>query len=458
MKNRYICISIKPFRKVQSALALAIYISTTASYAIDFGPDGMFTLTGFGQVTTGLQGNYCQDCQVAPSNVSKQLKSADAIIPGQSYKSVGTTFWQIQPYLSAKYNLGGGYEISGMLSQRWRASTVNGASPETRYGGTVDVPDYWAEKNVALSHQDYGSLRVGSMTTRAWSVSDFPYGTNVDLAWAWASSGAGYGLLANAIRVGTRKFDVNEGDLFLEVTYDQGNTNFKRLKPAFFEIYAQYYKGDLVVDAMYQDATNGGAGAWGKAPFSGVTPFSQDDNYVSPSGTQFEGNKQSIAVIMARYQLSARTEISGGVRRNYWSGASVVFNPATQWTSAFNVDYTNPLATTNPGYSAVSADLMLGLRYRMDRWTFITGMVYLGTADTKNPSDRGQNNSALINTLGVRYEYAKNLQLETTFGMVQYAKQGLSPMSMPGNASFSNVDSRIATNGNWMTVGTVYRF
>jgi hypothetical protein len=42
--------------------------------------------------------------------------------------------------------------------------------------------------------------------------------------------------------------------------------------------------------------------------------------------------------------------------------------------------------------------------------------------------------------------------------MVNYAKLGLSPMSMPGNAAFTNVDSRVKTRGNWLTVGAVYVF
>jgi hypothetical protein len=418
----------------------------------------MFSLTGFAEATVGMQGNYCLNCQVADSAVSKQIKAADAVIPGKRYNTVATTNWQIQPYLGAKYNLGGGYELSGMLSQRWRAGTVDGANVETRYGGTVDVPDYWYEKNIALRHEDYGSVRIGSMTTRAWSVADFPYGSNVGVSEAWASSGAGYGMLANAVRVGTRKLDVADGDLFLELTYDQGNTKFTRLKPALYELYVQYHKGNLVVDAILQDATNGGAGAWGHAPFSGVTPYPIDDSFVATNGNQFGSNKQTIAMIMARYQYNPQIEISGGIRRNYWSGASVVFNPATQSTTAFNVDYSNPFAISNPGYSAVSADILLGLRYRKEKWTFSTGMVYLGTAETSNPSERGQSNSAVINTFGAKYEYVRGLEFEATVGTVNYAKRGLSPMSMPGNASFSNVDSRIATYGSWLTVGLLYRF
>lgn len=429
------------------------------SHALDFGPDGMFSLSGFAEATAGLQGNYCLNCQVADKDASKQIRASDAIIPGKSYGWVNTTNWQIQPYLGARYNLGQGYEVSALLSQRWRQGTVDGNYVETRYGGTVDVPDFWYEKNVALRHEDYGSVRIGSMTTRGWSVADYPYGGNLGVSDSWGASGAGYGMLTNAIRLGSRPLDVAEGDLFLELSYDQGNTNFKRLSPQFYELYAQFHRGDLVIDAIYQDASNGAAGAWGHAPFTGITPYPQDERYVSPTnGSRFGGTHQSIAMLMARYQLNAKVEVSGGIRQNNWSGANVAFNPADQWTSGFNVDYSNPFAASNPGYAASSVDMLLGGRYRTGPWTLFTGLVYLGAADTSNPSDRGQHNTALFNTLGAKYDYAPGLQLEVTAGMVHYGKKGLSPMSMPGNASFSNVDSRIAQSGEWVTVGMLYSF
>jgi len=448
------------FRGALKATAIGAFLCcATLSHAVDFGPNGMFSLTGFAEGTAGVQGNYCLNCQVSDSTASKQIKASDAIIPGKRYEDVYTTNWQVQPYLGAKYDLGRGFEISGLLSQRWRQGTINGNTVETRYGGTVDIPDYWYEKNIALRHEDYGSVRVGSMTSRGWSVADFPYGGNLGLSESWGASGAGYGMLANAIRLGSRQLDVAEGDLFVELTYDQGNTNFKRLSPAFYELYAQYHKGDLVVDAVYQDATNGGAGAWGHAPFSGVTPYPLDDSFTATgTGVRFNGTHQSIAMLMARYRVNAKVEVSGGIRQNKWSGANIVYNPATNWTSGFNVDYSNPFAATAPGHSATSVDALLGGRYRSGPWTYFAGMVYLGAADTLNPSDRGQGNTALINTLGARYDYAPGLQLEATGGMVHYGQRGLSPMSMPGNASFSNVDSRITQDGAWVTVGLLYSF
>ena len=449
---------VAAFGAVKAGVCTMLLASSSLGYALDFGPDGMFSLTGFAEGTTTAQSNYCLNCQVANKNTSKQLQAADAIIPGKSYSFATLTNWQVQPYLGAKRRLGQGYEVSATLSQRYRQGTVNGNLEETRYAAFVDVPDYWYEKNVALSHEDMGSVRVGAMTTRGWSVADYPYGGNLGLAEAWGASGAGYGMLANAIRLGSRPLDVAEGNLFLELTYDRGNTNFKRLRPSFFELYGQYSKGDLVLDTVVQHATNGSAGAWGHAPFSSVTPFVDDDSYVGTDGSKFGETHQSIVMAMARYQVNAKVEVSGGIRHNHWSGANVVFNPATKWTSGFNVDYSNPFATSHPGYSASSIDAMLGARYRDGPWTYLVGMVYLGAAETRNPSDRGQGNSAIFGTLGARYALARGLELSGTAAMVHYGKQGLSPMSMPGNASFSNVDSRVTRDGYWITLGMLYSF
>lgn len=435
---------------VRLAVAVLVLSATSSSYAVDFGPDGMFSLNGFAEITTSAQGSYCQQCQVAPNTASKQIRSSDAIIPGKTYRDTTMLNWQVQPDLSFNYNLGNGYKVGGKLSQRWREAYVDGINIETRYGGAVDVPDYWYNKNLSLSHEDYGTATIGSMTTRGWGVADYPYGGNLGLSSAWGSSGAGYGMLSNAIRVASRTLDVANGDLFLEATYDQGNTNFTRLKPEFWEVYAQYHRGDLVLDGVLQDATNGGPGAWGHAPFSGVTPFSPDDKNQALKSTH-----QSIAMLMGRYQLSSQFEVSAGIRRNEWKGASLVYNAATNWTTAFNVDFGN---NNYPGYSATSYDGMLGLRYRVNKWVLSTGMVYLGTADTGNPSERGQSNSAIINTFNANYEFGNGWLFESTFGMVHYNKMGLAPMSMPGNDAFTNVDSRITQDGRWLTIGMLYAF
>ena len=244
----------------------------------------------------------------------------------------------------------------------------------------------------------------------------------------------------------------------LEATYDMGKSGWQKNKPRFWEVWAQFVKGDLVVDAMWQDARNGTPAAFSHGPFTGLTPFPADDARLGGSG-------QSIAMVMARYQVDTKVEISGGLRANRWSGAyATITKPGgaggfDQWNTMFNVDWTKDLGGgVYRGYPATSLDLMLGARYRVGVWTASTGLVHLGAAATANPSDRGQSNSATINVIGLNYNYGSGLQFYGFTGMVNYARKGLSPMSAPDNKSFVNIDSRLTTRGTWLGAGAVYTF
>jgi len=446
-------------------MALAIISASGFSHALDFGPDGMFSFNGFGQATVGLHDERCINCQWNGPYATKQQLWADPMLPNQPIKSVTTVNYQVQPYLGVKFDLGKGYKLSGMVSQRWRDGIVDGMAPlpvyDDRGGSKVDVPGFWYEKNVALSHEDYGRLTIGHVTARSWHEADYPYGSNLGLAEPWASSGAGYGMLTSAIRYQSRLIDFAQGDLVLEATYDMGNTNFAKNKPRFLELYGKYYRGPLELDVIWQDAKNGAPSAWGHSPFTGLTEHPADDALMTESS-------QGIAMLMGRYWVNNQLELSGGVRRNWWSGANAVLLHAKdptvpgdfdRYNNMFNVDWNGTLnGIANPGYSASSIDVMLGARYRMGKWIPSIGLVHLGTARTNNPSDRGQGNSALIGVLGLQYDYGNGLKIDVQGGAVHYARLGLSPMSMPGNDAFTSVDSRISQDGRWFTIAMTYGF
>jgi hypothetical protein len=436
-----------PFRTLNPIALAAGLMLGGAAHAVDFGP---FTLNGFAKAEVTAVSALCEDCQ-ARAGENKQRYWADPLVQGASYGQGTTHVTLAQPYLGVKFDLPRGFKVGGLLSQRWR-------------DGKEDFKGFWYDRNVYVSHEDYGSLRVGSMTTRGWSVADYPYGSNVGVADAWGSSGSGYGLLTRAVRYTSRILDVADGDLVLEATYDRGKAGWTRNKPSFLELYAQYHKGDLVVDAMFQDAKNGTPSAFSHGPFTGLTPFPRDDALLGSSS-------QGIAMIMARYQVDSKLEVSGGLRGNRWSGAYAritvpdVISTGTgvtqlaQWNEMFNVDWSTDLGGgVFKGYPATSLDLMLGARYRWGQWTASTGMVHLGAAATANPYDRGQSNSATINTVGLNYNFKNGFEAYGTAGMVNYARKGLSPLSMPSNSAFTNIDSRVKTRGTWVTVGALYAF
>jgi hypothetical protein len=423
---------------------LGLSASATAS-AIDFGP---FTLNGFAKVEVTRVSSLCKDneCQVDPQ-ARKDFIWADELVQGRAYGAGTTDVTLFQPYLGAKFNLGRGFRLSGLISQRWR-------------DGKEDFKGFWYDRSIALSHEDYGSAQIGAMTTRAWSMADFPFGTDIGLADAWASSGAGYGLLTRALRYTTRPFDLFEGDLVVEGTYDIGEKGWDRNKPRFYEIWVHYGKGDLSLDFMYQHGENGTPSAFSHGPF---TSLFYDNRFDSDLG----GSSQGIAMAMARYRVDAQLELLGGLRANRWSGAYAKFlqsrteNPGgfDIWNNPFNVDWSNDLGGgVYRGYPASSVDVILGVRYKFGKWAASTGMLHLGAAATDNPSDRGADNSATINTIGLDYEVLQGFRVYGLAGMVNYARQGLSPLSMPSNSAFTNVDSRIKKRGNWIGAGAVYTF
>ncbi len=188
VRRAYCSAGVTRQRTLQAGLVVVALSMSSASQALDFGPDGMFSLTGFGQLTVGQHENRCIDCQWVASTEGKDKIWADPLLPGQTYKTVSTVNYQVQPYLGVKYDLGRGYKVSALVSQRWRDGLVDSAHlTDDRLGSRVDVPGFWYEKNIALSHEDYGSLRIGHMTTRSWNVADYPYGTNLGLADAQAA-------------------------------------------------------------------------------------------------------------------------------------------------------------------------------------------------------------------------------------------------------------------------------
>jgi hypothetical protein len=428
------------------SVAAATLGLTASASAIDFGP---FSLTGFAKIDVTRISSECplKDCQVEKF-ASREFIWSDPLVQGVGYGAGTTHVTLFQPYLGVKFDLPRGFKLSGLLSQRWR-------------DGKEDFKGFWYDKNVGISHEDYGSLRIGAMTTRAWSMADFPFGSDIGVGDPWASSGAGYGLLTRAARYTSRLFDVAEGDLVVEATYDIGKSGWKRNKPRFWELWLQYRRGDLGLDVMLQEGKNGPPVSFGHAPFSSLFYDAQFDKDLG-------GSSQGIAMIMARYKVDPKLEVSAGLRGNRWSGAYAKFlqsridNPAgfDIWNNPFNVDWRQDLGGgVYKGYAAKSVDVVLGARYKIsDKWAAYTGMVHLGTASTDNPSERGQSNSATFNTLGLSYDYGSGLRLSGVVGMVNYGKRGLAPLSMPSHQAFTGIDSRVEKRGNWFGASATFTF
>ena len=429
---------------------------SSASSAIDYGP---FSLNGFAKLEYSATTKVCKNCQLLP-NEGRERPWADALVYGSDYGTDNTHITLLQPYLGVKFDLPQGFKIQGLLSQRWR-------------DGKVDIPGFFYEKNIAISHEDYGSLRIGAFPTRAWAFADYPFGTDFSGGDTWASSGAGYGLNKNAIRYTARTLDVWDGDLVLELTYDQGDTHFKANKPRFFEFWARYYKGDLKLDTMYQDTRNGPPSSWGHAPFSGVFYDAKYDSKIGGSG-------QSMAMVMGRYQIDSNVEVGFGVRHNRWSGAYAVcidfVDGQCRYNNFFNVDFfgKDAIGVQSPGYSVTSNDFTAGLKYVNGPWSASTGLVFLSKGSTDNPSERGQGNSLLKGSIGGGYNFGNGLVAYGSISAYAYGEQPqnwgcniqenrpadsctLGPRSWPNNSP-AGADARVSRYSHGASVGVTYSF
>jgi hypothetical protein len=434
----------------RTVLAIAAALATTPVLAVEFGP---FSLTGFAKIELTRTTNACEDCQREVGE-ARQRRWADDIVLGKPFGTNDSHVTLLQPYLGFNQKIGRGWEAFGLLSQRWR-------------DGKVDLEGWLFERNVGLAHEDWGRLTLGAMTTRGWSIPDFPYsfkamssdfwGGGSGSTPAWSDAGAGYGLLSRAARYMTRPVEMLGGDVLFEATYDIGKSGWKRNKPQFIELYAKYIGRELLVDVIVQSAKNGEPVSWGKAPFGGLTPFPDDDALLG-------GSSQGMAMVMVRHVIDGKLELSGGLRFNRWSGAYAVqttTGPLGRWNNMFNVDWGgfDANGVANPGYSARSTDLMLGTRYRIsDKLTAGLGVTYLGKASTANPSERGQRNTLTVGTASVGYTVNQNVQLSASASFYQFGRKGLAPLSIPAHNAFTNIDSRVAERGNSFGLSANFTF
>lgn len=436
--------SSQPTRMTRNALHLALCVlglgTATTAQALEIGP---FSLTGFAKVGVSHVSNGCDGCQREPE-AGRHFIWADDIALGKEFGGLSTHSVQVQPTLALKLDLPQGFKLSLAFSQRYR-------------DGKPDLPGVVYERSATLAHEYYGTVQLGNFLSRGWNRADFPYASDLGLT-AFSDSGAAYGILTKALRYTSRELFVADGNLVLEATYDQGDTGFKRNKPELFEVWALWGRGPLLVEAVAQSARNGSAAAFAKAGFTGLTPFpSRDDQKLG-------GNQQGMFMLLGKYQIGTAYEVSGGVRFNRWSGAYAV--PLTsgaqaQWNNPFNVAWNTVDANgvANPGYAARSTDVMLGLRkYVNPKLVGHAGLAYLGKASTDNPTERGQSNSALFASLGARYDVGQGLSVTGSVNAVAYGRKGLAPLSMPAHNAFSNIDSRIAKRGNWLSVEANYKF
>jgi predicted porin len=185
-------------------------------------------------------------------------------------------------------------------------------------------------------------------------------------------------------------------------------------------------------------------------------------------------------MLMGRYKINSNFEVGAGLRHNRWSGAYAVcidfIDGQCRYNKFFNVDFfgTDANGVSSPGYPVTSNDFTAGVLYVNGPWSVSTGMVYLSTASTNNPSERGQSNSLLKGSIGGGYNFGKGLVVYGSVSAFAYGQQPqawgcnilkdrppgsctLAPRSVPDNNAGGG-DSRVSRYSNGVSVGVTYSF
>ena len=191
-----------------------------SAYAIEFGP---FSLTGFAKVDVTRVSSYCplEDCQVEKF-AGRHFIWSDAMVQGVGYGAATTHVCSSSRIWASSSTYRGGFKLSALFSQRWRDGEVDFEASCTRRTSPS------ATRTMAAWPSAPCRRAPGALPT----TPSAPTSASETLG----ASGAGYGLLTRAVRYTSRPFDVAEGDLVVEATYDIGKSGWKRNKPRFWEL------------------------------------------------------------------------------------------------------------------------------------------------------------------------------------------------------------------------------
>jgi hypothetical protein len=337
-----------------------------------------------------------------------------------------------------------------------------------------DIFDNWfTDLYAGVSHPTYGTLQVGKFSSRSWSRTDsFAY--PVGLSSAWAESGAGYGVYPEAVRYGTREFEIPIGKIRFEGSYAQADTrrplNPESLvddppDPSLYEIFIQYSNEKNLIELIYQDSDGGRQSSFSKGAFYGA----QGNTNGPLSSPLYEAPSENVLILQGNYWMNERWKFTYGLKRSEWSGQAQQcdFGPVSPVQSVCFWDqpgfnYSDELDAV---YDAVSWDFLLGAAYNRGLWTYTAGGVFLNEASTDNPVEWGQDNNALFLNFGI-YRQVPELSIGGLFkveayagiGRIMFGRQGPAPLSMPNNIAFGGVDPRTSESGNTFTLGANLNF
>ncbi|MCC7200860.1 MAG: hypothetical protein IT483_15215 [Gammaproteobacteria bacterium] len=361
-----------------------------------------------------------------------------------------------------------------MLTLRLRHEFDNAVSIEAGTSGRMrnngpDIYDNWmTDLYAGVSHPTYGSLQVGKMATRTWTRADsfaYPLG----LSTSWAESGAGYGVVPEALRYATREFEIPTGKIRFEATMGRArervplnpsSTVIPPPSPKMLEVFIQYSNSKNLIEAMFQGTSGGRQSSFSKGAFYGA----QGDTNGPTGSPGYEKPTQNVSIIEGTYWHSPTWKVSYGIKRSEWSGQQQQCDYGPVSPIASDCFFDQPgfnYASDLRMHHAIEWDAMLGVGYTRGLWVYTLGGVRMNKAYVKTPTEWGQSNTATFVNFGVYRklpEVYKNLEIYGGLGRVMFGRQGPAPLSMPSNTAFGGVDPRISESGNSATIGVNLTF
>ena len=452
-----------------AAAALSLMAGAVSAQQItDFGDEdrmGVFSLgnvaklsiSGFAVGEYGISTNRSEgllNCSFTPDPrgvFGKAISGGPFCQPGPAQTASGPPLNLTAISIGLAHEFDSAWKVDAKITSRDR----NGSADI--YGNTV------VEKNVALSHPLYGELRYGTQLSRSWSRSDsftYPLG----MSSAWSETGAGYGLLKEAIRYTAAPIEIRGSKLVLEATYATNNINFAHNattvlyneqppRPKLGEFFAQYANDTDLIELIWQDSRGGSQSSFAKGTFIGdAGNADQLPNYSAPH--------ESVAILQGDHYFSPAWKMTLGVKRSFWSGAMRQCDYVTGIGCYFSTPGFNNDAT-NAAHPAKEYDFMGGLSYYRGPWTYTGGFVRYSKAYTKTPTEWGQSNTANYLHLGIYRqvpELSQHLQIYGGLGYVRFGSQGPAPLAMPNELANFGTDPRNQTGSLSTTLGVLFKF
>jgi hypothetical protein len=436
-------------------LAVASVLLAAPAFAEKFGP---LEVVGFAKEEFSI----CDNCSLGLVNPSP-FDPRGVLSPPDPMLNQGGESGRTSSNLGlAQLTLGVSHEFDNAISVEAKASG------RIRNNGPDIFGNYLIDGYAGISYPKFGSLQIGKMSSRSWTRSDsfaYPMG----LSSPWAESGAGYGVFPEAVRYGTREYEIRIGKVRFEATVARAKKrnplNVTSIvepppSPRLFEVFIQYSNEKNLIETIYQDSRGGRQSSFSKGAFYGA----QGNTNTPATSPGYREPSEDVLIIQGTYWRNERWKFTYGVKRNEWSGQQQQcdFGPNSPVTSACFWDQGGfNYASDFKLYHALEYDVMFGAGYTRRPWVFTLGAVHMNKAQTPNPTEWGQSNTATFLNFGVYRkvpQISKYIEVYAGVGGVIFGRPGPAPLSMPSNIAFGNVDPRISKSSASLTLGANFVF